>query len=115
MNSDEKGIIDYLKTWRNTFVSGREIAKKVGGKRRYEEDRGWAVPILTAMVQSGLLEKDHMGHFRLMPEDVKKKKKVRTYVSPQILKILKRSGKSFDGLEIDDANNATPDATKPPQ
>ncbi len=39
MNSDEKDIIDYLKGWPNSFVSGKEIARKVGGKERYEDDR----------------------------------------------------------------------------
>ena len=55
----EQDIIDYLKSWRGSFVSGKEIARKVGGKQRFEENHGWALPILTQMVRIGLMEKDH--------------------------------------------------------
>ena len=115
MNDEERAILDYLKTQPHSYVSGREIAKRVGGKRRYEEDRGWAVPILAAMVQAGILEKDQMGHFRITPEDVKKKKKMRAYVSPHIMKILKSSGRNFDSIDLGDgeAADATPTTDKP--
>jgi hypothetical protein len=111
MNADEKAIVEYLKAWPNSFISGREIARKVGGKHRYEDDRGWAIPILAQMIIAGVLETDHMGHFRLKPDD-KKKKRVRTHVSPQILKILKSSGKSFDGLDLEGDTDATPGGSK---
>ena len=101
MHADEKAIIDYLKGWPYSFVSGKEIARKVGGKARYEEDRGWAIPILTQMVRTGLVEADHLGYYRLKLEE-NKKKRPKTHVSPQILRILKSSGKSFDGIAIDD-------------
>jgi hypothetical protein len=100
MNLDEKAIIDYLKGWPNSFISGREIARKVGGKARYEEDRGWALPILAQMVRMGLIEADCFGAFKLAKEERKKKRHVQ-HVSPQVLRILKSSGKSFDGVTID--------------
>ena len=96
MNADEKAIIDYLKGWPHSFVSGREIARKVGGKARYEDDRGWAIPILAQMVRLGLIEADPYGAFRLAQEEKKKKREIQ-HVSPQVLRILKTSGKSFDG------------------
>ncbi len=102
MQPDEKDIVDYLKGWPNSFVSGKEIARKVGGKERFDEDRGWAIPILTQMVRIGILETDHLGYFRLKPEVRKKRQQLPQHVSPQILKILKSSGKSFDGVEIAD-------------
>jgi hypothetical protein len=101
MKADEKGIMDYLKQWPYSFVSGREIARKVGGKHRYEEDRGWAIPILTDLVRSGLVESDQLGHYRLKP-DPKKKKARQQFIAPQLLRILKSSGKSFDSVIIDD-------------
>src|SRR5467141_2719962 len=102
MNADEKAIVDYLKGWPNAFVSGREIARKAGGKYRYEEDRSWAVPILMEMVTNGLLDSDCMGSFRLKhQEDKKKKYRFQRHVSPQILRILRSSGKSFEGVTID--------------
>jgi hypothetical protein len=100
MNADEKAIIDYLKGWPHSFVSGREIARKVGGKARYDDDRGWAIPILAQMVRLGLIEADPYGAFRLAQEEKKKKREIQ-HVSPQVLRILKTSGKSFDGISID--------------
>jgi hypothetical protein len=117
MRDDQQDIIDYLKSWRGSFVSGKEIARKVGGKQRFEENHGWALPILTQMVRIGLLEKDHVGAYRLKPEQ--KKKREPQHVSPQILKILKSSGKSFDGVESDQGDDeppipAYPKPTAPP-
>jgi hypothetical protein len=100
MRDDEKNIINYLKGWPNSFVSGKEIARKVGGKKRYEDDRGWAMPILTQMVRLGFIETDHLGYYRLKIEKDKKNRK--NFVSPQIMKILKSSGKTFESLVIDE-------------
>ena len=111
MNSDETAILDYLKSWPGAFVAGREIARRVGGKKRYADDRGWAVPILREMVTKDLLESDTMGHYRLKPEEndrKKKKNRLRRHVSPQILRILRNSGKSFESIVIDEDPDETP-------
>jgi hypothetical protein len=100
MNADERAITDYLKGWPNAFVSGREIARKVGGKKRYEEDHGWAISALTHLVMLGLVEGDHYGYFRLKAD--KKKRRPQTHISPQMLKILEKSGKTFEGIAIDE-------------
>jgi hypothetical protein len=101
MSSDEKAILDYLKPWPNVFISGREIAKRVGGKSRFAEDRFWAVPILTEMVRKGLLECDAMAAFRPIRQDRKKRGVNKKHVSPEILRILRTSGKKFDGVAVD--------------
>jgi hypothetical protein len=113
MNADEKAIIDYLKGWPNTFVSGKEIARKVGGKERYDDDRGWALSILAQMVRTGLVEADYYGYFRLKLDDPKKKRTNR-HVSPQILRILKTSGRSFEGIVIDEEDSGGPTPYRPP-
>jgi hypothetical protein len=100
VQADEKAIIDYLKGWQSSFVSAKEIARKVGGKGRYADDRGWALPILAQLVRDGVLETNQLGGFKLKQEDVRKKRHEK-HVSPQLLKILKSSGKSFDGIIID--------------
>jgi hypothetical protein len=109
MHADEKAIVDYLKSWPNSFVSGKEIARKVGGRERFDDDRGWAISILAQLVRTGVVETDHLGYFKLKAED-RKKKHDQKHVSPQMLKILKSSGKSFDGIEIE---NDTPVYRKP--
>ena len=100
MTHDEKMILEYLKSYRSAYVSGKEISRKVGGRKRYDEEGDWAMPILTAMVDALMLETDSLGHYRMKPYDVKKKKQ-RTYVSPHIAAILKKSGKNFDHILTD--------------
>lgn len=106
MSADEQAILDYLKAWPHSFVSAKEIARKVGGKERFNEDRGWALSILAQMLRFGTVETDQFGGYRLKQHEKKKKQKV--HVSPQILKILKSSGRSFDTLTTDDAADESP-------
>jgi hypothetical protein len=67
MGSDEKDIMEFLSQI-GTFVSGTEIAKRVGGKRRFTEDRDWAKPILYRMLVEGLLEANEYAHYRIKPD-----------------------------------------------
>jgi hypothetical protein len=114
MNADEKAILDYLKGWPHSYVNGKEIARKVGGRGRYEENRGWAIPILAQMVVLGLIEADAYGAFRIVGDDKKKKRHQVHYIAPQLLRILKSSGKSFDGVNIDDeVDDESPAYRKP--
>lgn len=100
LTPDEKDIIDYLKGWPVTYVSGREIARRVGGRARYEEDRGWALPVLMELCNKGLVCTDGLGAYKLVTKDETKKKFIRP-ISPQILQILRSSGKSFEGVAFD--------------
>lgn len=107
MHADEKAILEYLKSWPHNFVSGKEIARRACGKARHEKEPGWAIPLLAQMVQRGAIESDHLGYFKLKPED-RRKKRIQKQVSPQLLKILKSSGKSFEGLAIDEETDEPP-------
>src|SRR3954447_24197629 len=92
MDAEEKEICDFLKTWSGQFVSGREIARRAGGKWKFRQDEHWAVQILGRMVEKQMLEKDASGHFRIRPREKAKKKH---FVSPEMKKILEESGKDF--------------------
>ena len=94
MDADERDICLYLKGWPGQFVSLAEVCRRAGGKRRYREDPNWAVPILVRLVERGFIESDSTGHYRLKPRTKKEKKQ--RWVSPQIQKILEKSGKKFD-------------------
>jgi DNA-binding PadR family transcriptional regulator len=95
MDEDEKEIYTYLKTWSGQFVSGREIARRAGGKWRYRDNPNWATPILLRLVEKGLLESDSTGYYRLKPRQKKKSKK---WISPQLKAILEKSGRNFGDL-----------------
>jgi hypothetical protein len=102
MDSDEREITDYLKSWPGQFVSAREVARRAGGKRRFREDPQWAYPVLTRLLEQDLVEADGLGHYRLKHHKVVGKKR-RRWISPQLRRILERSGQDFgEVLEIPD-------------
>jgi len=94
MDADEREIYYYLKSWKNVFISGREVCRRAAGKRRYHNDKEWAKPVLARMVEKGILETDAGGHYRLKPID-RKVWTSKRWVSPQIARVLKESGKDF--------------------
>ena len=101
MDADEREVCDYLKTFRGQFVAAREISKRAGGKWRFRENPSWAVPVLGRLVERGVVESDGCGHFKLIV--IKQKKAKKRWVSPEIKKILEKSGKPFgDVISVDD-------------
>lgn len=97
MDSDERAICDYLKSWPNTYVSAREIARRAGGKRRYREEPQWANPVISRLLEQAMIETDGLGHYRLRVMAIEKKR-THKWVSPQMKKILEKSGKDFDEI-----------------
>jgi hypothetical protein len=89
MDSDERDICNYLKTFPGRFVSAREISRRAAGKRRYREEPNWAYPVLSRMVEKALIETDSTRHYRLPVVEAKKDKN-KKWISPQIRKILER-------------------------
>lgn len=101
MDSEEREIYFYLKSWRQEFISAREICRRAGGKRRFRVEPEWAKPVLTRMVEKGIAETDAAGHYRLKPIE-KKLRKGKRWVSPQIARVLRESGKDFKEVIMDD-------------
>jgi hypothetical protein len=105
VNADEKEVCNFLKSWRGQFVSGREVARRAGGKWRFRDDPNWAMPILLHLVEKGFVESDAAGYYRLRPTEGKKK--AQKWVSPQIKAILEKSGKDFsEALHIEDQDDS---------
>jgi hypothetical protein len=90
MDSDERDIFNYLKTWGEQFVSVREICRRAGTKARFAENADWAKPLLQLMMERGLLERDVVGRYRIKPKPKKHKKN--RWVSPHIAGLLKEKG-----------------------
>ena len=61
MDSDERAIFDFLKTWGTTHVGAKEICRRAANKKRFHEDADWAKIILLRMVERGILERDAAG------------------------------------------------------
>ncbi len=99
MDSDEREIFEYLKTFGEDFVSAREICRRAGGKRRYAEDNNWAKPALHRMKEQFILEGDQLGRYRIKPPPDKSHKG--RWVSPDIEKILRESGVQADAERAD--------------
>jgi len=112
MDADEKDILTYLKVWAGQFISAREIARKAASKKRYQNEPDWAVPVLGRLLEKGLVEADSMAHYRLMPDS--KKEKPKRWISPEIKKILEKTGKDFtEGVEIESPENPPAGSDKP--
>jgi hypothetical protein len=91
MDSDEREIFHYLKTWGTEYVSAKEICRRATTKKRYHENPDWAKPILMAMAERGIVEGDSLGRFRIKPKR-KKGHGGGRWVSPEIEQLLKEKG-----------------------
>jgi hypothetical protein len=99
MTADEREIYQFLKSWGTEFIAAREICRRAGGKRRFNEEPDWAKPVLLGMAERGVLESNSTGHFRIKP--VPKKKKGKQWISPDIAKILKEGGVEVESAADD--------------
>ena len=90
MDTDERDIFQFLKTWGAEFTNAKEVARRATSKKRFYDDPDWAKPILMRMEERGILESDIQGRYRIKP--VSRKKKGNQWVAPDIAKILKESG-----------------------
>jgi len=100
MDADEREVYYFLKGWTNEFMTAKEICRRAGGKRRARLEPDWAKPALLRMVERGILETNPTGHYRLKPPPVSKDKKHRRWASPQVVQILKKSGRDFSDAII---------------
>jgi hypothetical protein len=100
MDADERDISLYLKGFPGQFVSFTDVSRRAGGKHRYRQEPEWAAPVLSRMIEKGIIESDSTRHYRLKIRP--KKERTSRWVSPQIRKILEGSGKNFEGVfEVD--------------
>jgi len=57
--------MNYLMGIRDCSVARREIARKALKRRVFEENPRWADAPLAALVDSGFIEQDESGHYRV--------------------------------------------------
>lgn len=95
MDSEEREIFYFLKTWGDEFVSVKEIARRASGKKKFYTNPEWAKPLLMRMQERGVLESDTQGRYRIKP--VAKKSSDKRWVAPDIAKILQEKGVQVEG------------------
>jgi CheY-like chemotaxis protein len=79
MDADEQDICIYLESCPGQMVSGIEIARRAGGRKRYRETPNWAVQPLLRLVETEIIETDANNHYRLKQSfspDVRTRKKI---------------------------------------
>jgi hypothetical protein len=95
MDADERDIFQFLKSWGSNYLAAREICRRAGGRRRFNEEPDWAKPILLRMEGRGVLESNATGQFRIKPVR-KGKDKEEPAGSPDIAKLPKESGEETE-------------------
>jgi hypothetical protein len=65
LSAEALEVIAYLESCPGKFVAVRAISRQAGGRRRFEERPGWARPLLSPLVEAGLIEVNERGHFRI--------------------------------------------------
>ena len=98
MDADEREIFDFLNSFGEQWVNAKEICRRAGGKKRYNEDNHWARPILQRMKERRILEGDELGRYRIRPLPRHGKGR---WISPDIEKILRESGVKVDAERAD--------------
>ena len=59
--------MDFLRPLGKQFASAKEIARRAGGKRKFQKDPYWAKPLLKRMEKKEVLESNASGHSKGNP------------------------------------------------
>jgi hypothetical protein len=110
MDADEREVCDFLKSFPGQFVSGREIARRAGGKWKFHDDPNWPIPVLCRLKDLNVVESNASGHYRLTGNLKKEKKK---WISPELKKILEESGKDFSEVVGEETSEGTKTEAQP--
>lgn len=60
--------MNFLKCNPETWFNRKEIAKKAGGRRLYEENNHWCSPALQSLLEHELIERNDTGHYKFSKE-----------------------------------------------
>ena len=65
MGTDEIQVFEFLKASPNFAASAREIARRVGGRKRLQNDPDWIRPVLRRLMMDEVVDTDDSGQYRL--------------------------------------------------
>jgi len=66
LSSDELEILNYLKSWKGSFVTMVEICRCAGGRRKFKESPHWAKALMARLVDTQMVEVNERGHYRVV-------------------------------------------------
>lgn len=65
LDADEREICVFLAAGRDQMASAMEIARRAGGKKRFQDEPKWAIRVLLRLAEKGKVESNANGHYRL--------------------------------------------------
>jgi hypothetical protein len=65
LSAEALEVLTFLKSTPGQFVALNAIARQAGGRKRYDETPGWARGLMGPLVESGLVEVNERGHYRV--------------------------------------------------
>ena len=68
LSADELEILEYLKSWKGSYVTMVEICRCAGGRRKYRESPHWAKALMSRLVEGKVVEVNERGHYRIPPD-----------------------------------------------
>ena len=112
MDTEERDIFKFLKTWGTNFTSVKEVARRAASKKRFYDDPDWAKPILMRMEERNILENDIQGRYRIKP--VAKNKVGKQWSRPTSPKSCRKAVWRLKVRATSPPTNITSNCTRPP-
>jgi len=66
LTAEQKQIYDFLRPYKDSYVSVNEISRRLGTHRQCGIDRAWARPILRRMEMEGYVESNPFGEYKVI-------------------------------------------------
>ncbi len=99
LTADKSCVLAYLKHWPNEFVSKIEIARRAETRTRFLFDPTWADRALHSLMESGMVESNALGQYRLPGRGAATTVKCGAktmFIAPHLAEILEKSGNRFE-------------------
>ncbi len=64
LSSDEIEVLEYLKSWKGSYVSMVEICRCAGGRHKFRDSPHWAKQLMSRLVDEHLVDVNDRGHYR---------------------------------------------------
>ena len=101
LGSDEKCVLQYLRNYRDAFITESEIARHAGGHTRFKQDEHWAYSPLARLLELRLVDTDGIGRYHMHESATKYNGSRIKFLAPELRDILEHSGILFDLSRFD--------------